>query len=135
LLRRDKLRPFDRGAVARVIEHSARLADDAGKLSTEIMNVADLLREADHWAAQAKQPVVHREDVQKALDAQVYRRDRIREHLYEQITQGTLMIDTDGAKVGQVNGLAVLQLGDFAFATPKPDYRHCPPGRRRGNRY
>ncbi len=118
LLRRNKLRPFDRGAVARVIEHSARLADDAEKLSTEILNVADLLREADHWAAQTKHPVVHREDVQKALDAQVHRQDRIREHLYEQITRGTLMIDTGGAKVGQVNGLAVLQLGDFAFATP-----------------
>ena len=118
LLRRDKLRPFDRDAVARVIEHSARLAGDAEKLSTEIMNVADLLREADHWAAQAQHPVVHRDDVQKALDAQVYRHDRIREHLHEEIHRGTLMIDTEGAKVGQINGLAVIELGDFAFATP-----------------
>lgn len=118
LLRRNELRPFDRGAVARVIEHSARIAGDAEKLSTEIMNVADLLREADHWAAQAQQPVVHRDDVQKALDAQIYRHDRIREHMQEQITRGTLLIDTDGSKVGQVNGLAVIELGDFAFATP-----------------
>lgn len=118
LLRRDKLRPFDRGAVARVIEHSARLAGDAEKLSTEIMNVADLLREADHWAAQAQQPVVHREDVQQAIDAQVHRLDRVREHIHEQITRGTLLIDTDGTKVGQINGLAVIELGDFAFATP-----------------
>lgn len=118
MLRRDKLRPFDRDAVARVIEHSARLAEDAEKLSTEIMSVADLLREADHWAAQGQHPVVHREDVQKALDAQVYRHDRIREHLHEQITRGTLMIDTDGGKIGQINGLAVIELSDFAFATP-----------------
>ena len=118
LLRRDKLRPFDRGAVARVIEHSSRIAGDAEKLSTQIMNVADLLREADHWAATSQQPVVHREDVQKALDAQVYRHDRVREHLQEQITRGTLLIDTEGTVAGQVNGLAVLELGDFAFATP-----------------
>jgi lon-related putative ATP-dependent protease len=118
LLRRDKLRPFDRDAVARVIEHSARIAGDAEKLSTEIMNVADLLREADHWAAQAQHPVVHRDDVQKALDAQVYRHDRVRAHVQEQITRGTLLIDTEGSKVGQINGLAVIELGDFAFATP-----------------
>jgi lon-related putative ATP-dependent protease len=118
LLRRDKLRPFDRDAVARVIEHSARLADDAEKLSTEIMNVADLLREADHWADQAQHQVVNRDDVQQALDARDYRHDRMREHLQEQITRGTILIDTDGAKVGQINGLAVMELGDFAFATP-----------------
>ncbi|MBI1423501.1 MAG: AAA family ATPase [Gammaproteobacteria bacterium] len=118
LVRRNQLRPFHRDAVARVIEHSARIAEDAEKLSTEIMNVADLLREADHWAAMAQHPVVHREDIQKALDTQVYRQDRIREHLQEQITRGTLLIDTDGAKIGQINGLAVIELGDYAFATP-----------------
>jgi len=118
LIRRDKLRPFDRSAVARVIEHSARLADDAEKLSTEIMNVADLLRESDHWAAQAQQSIVRREDVQQAIDAQIFRLDRVREHLHEEITRGTLMIDTEGAKTGQINGLAVIELGDFAFATP-----------------
>jgi lon-related putative ATP-dependent protease len=118
LVRRNKLRPFDRDAVARVIEHSARIAEDAERLSTEIMTVADLLREADHWAAQAQHPVVHRNDVQKALDAQDYRHDRVREHLYEEITRGTLLIDTEGSRVGQINGLAVIQLGDFAFATP-----------------
>lgn len=118
LVQRDKLRPFDRNAVARVIEHSARLADDSEKLSTEILSVADLLREADHWAAQAQHPVVHRDDVQQAIDAQIHRQDRIREHLHEQITRGTILIDTEGSKVGQINGLAVIALGTFAFATP-----------------
>lgn len=118
LLRRNQLRPFDRDAVARVVEHSVRLAEDKEKLSTEIMNVTDLLCEANHWAAQAQHPVVHRDDVQQALDAQVYRLDRVREHLHEQITRGTLLIDTDGSKPGQINGLAVLDMGDFAFATP-----------------
>ena len=118
LLRRDQLRPFDRHAVARIIEYSARYAEDAEKLSTHVMGIADLLREADHFAAQAKHPVVHREDVQQAIDAWIYRNDRLREHLHEQILRGTLMIDTQGVRVGQVNGLAVLQLGDFAFASP-----------------
>ena len=118
LLRRDKLRPFDRHAVARIIEYSARYADDSEKLSTYVMDIADLLRETDHYAAQANHPVVHREDVQQAIDAWIYRSDRIREHLQEQILRGTLMIDTEGNKSGQVNGLAVMQLGDFAFATP-----------------
>lgn len=118
LLRRDKLRPFDRHAVARVIEYSARYADDAEKLSTSVADITDLLREADHFADQANHPVVHREDVQQAIDAWIYRSDRIREHLHEQILRGIMMIDTEGSKCGQVNGLSVLQLGDFAFATP-----------------
>jgi lon-related putative ATP-dependent protease len=118
LLRRDKLRPFDKTAVMRVIEHSARIADDAEKLTTYVMDIADLLREADHFARQADHPVVHRDDVQQAIDAQVYRNDRIRERLQEEIIRGTLMIDSAGSKPGQINGLAVMQLGNFSFATP-----------------
>jgi len=119
LLSRDQLRPFDRAAVARVIEHGARMAGDSEKLSTYVMDIADLLREADHFANQANHPVVHRDDVQRAIDAQIYRSDRIREHLQEEIARGILMIDTDGAKTGQINGLAVIKLGDFSFATPQ----------------
>jgi len=118
LLRQDKLRPFDRSAVARVIEHGARVADDAEKLTTYLLSISDLLREADHFASLSDNPVVHREDVQQAIDAQIYRSSRIREHLQEEIVRGTLLIDTDGAKVGQMNGLAVMELGDSRFATP-----------------
>lgn len=118
VLRRNKLKPFDRSAVARVIEHGARIAGDSEKLSTYIMDIADLLREADHYANQSSNPVVHCEDVQRAIDAQIYRSDRVREHLQEEIARGILMIDIDGAKTGQINGLAIIQLGDFSFATP-----------------
>lgn len=118
MLKHDKLLPFDRSAVARVIEHSSRLAGDADKLSIEILNIADLLRESDYWARQAQHQVVNREHVQQALDAQVFRHGRVREHIQEQIIQGTLMIDTDGARVGQVNGLTVIELGNFTFSTP-----------------
>jgi predicted ATP-dependent protease len=102
----------------RVIEHSARIADDAEKLTTYLMDIADLLREADHFAEQVNHPVVHRDDVQQAIDAQIYRSDRIRERLQEEILRGTLMIDSAGSKTGQINGLAVVQLGNFSFATP-----------------
>jgi len=118
MLSRHKLRPFDRSAVARVIEHSARMANDSEKLSTYVMDIADLLREADHYASLSNQPVVHRDNIQQAIDAQIYRGDRLRERLHEEINRGTLMIDIDGAKVAQVNGLAVIQLGDISFAIP-----------------
>lgn len=118
LLRRYKLRPLDRSAVARVIEHGARMADDSEKLSTYVMDIADLLREANHYASISNQPVVHRDNIQQAIDAQNYRGDRLRERLHEDITRGTLMIDIDGAKVAQINALAVIQLGDISFATP-----------------
>jgi lon-related putative ATP-dependent protease len=118
LLRRDKLRPFDRSAVARIIEHSARLAGDAEKLSISVMDIADLLREADYYASSAEKATVNRDNVQRAIDAQIYRGDRLRELLQEAINRGILMIDTDGAKIGQINGLAVMQLGDVSFAVP-----------------
>ncbi|HMA11363.1 MAG TPA: ATP-binding protein, partial [Steroidobacteraceae bacterium] len=118
LVRRDKLRPFDRGAVARVIEHSARRAEDAHKLSTHVQSLADLVREADYWAAQEKRETVARADVERAIAAQIRRADRLRERSHEAILRDILHIDTDGERVGQVNGLSVFQLGDFSFAQP-----------------
>ena len=118
LARKAELRPLDREAVARLIEHSARLAEDAEKVSTHLRSIADLLREANHWAEAADQPVIRRIDVQQAIDQQTYRAERVRERLYENIRRGILLIDTEGAKVGQINGLSVLQLGNFAFGQP-----------------
>lgn len=118
MVRRDKLNPFDRDAVARVIEHSARRAEDAEKLSTHMQSLADLVREADYWAAQEKREVVTRADVERAIQAQIKRSDRLRERSHEAILRGILHIDTDGERVGQVNGLSVFQLGDFSFAQP-----------------
>lgn len=118
LVRREKLRPFDRGAVARVIEHSARRAEDAEKLSTHMQSLADLVREADYWAREEKRETVTRDDVERAIDAQIERSDRLRDRSHEAILRGILHIDTDGEEVGQVNGLSVFQLGDFSFAQP-----------------
>ncbi len=118
LARQEKLRAFDRGAVARVIEHGARRAEDAHKLSTHMESLADLARQADYWAAQDKREVVARADVERAIGAQISRSDRLRERSHEAILRNILHIDTEGEKVGQVNGLSVLQLGDFTFAQP-----------------
>jgi lon-related putative ATP-dependent protease len=118
IVRREGLRAFDRKAVARVIEHSSRLAGDSQKLSTHLLSVADLLRECDYWAQTAGNGAVTAEDVERAIDGQVRRADRLRDRVQEQIEQGTIMIDTDGARVGQVNGLSVLSLGGFSFGRP-----------------
>jgi len=118
LARKEKLLPFERRAVGRIIEESARLAGDAEKLSTRMGEVADLLREADYWARQSTRAVVSEADVQQAIDARIRRADRIRERMYEAIQRGTILIDTQGEKVGQVNGLSVVELGDFSFGQP-----------------
>jgi predicted ATP-dependent protease len=108
LAREHQLKPLDRSAVARVIDHSARLAGDAERLSVHIGGIADLLQEADYCAA----------DVQQAIDGQIRRVDRMRERLYEEIQRGTILVDTDGERIGQVNGLSVIDLGNFAFGQP-----------------
>ena len=118
LARKEELRHFDRTAAARVIEQSARLVGDTEKLSTHMQNVADLLREADYWAGEAGREVVSAVDVQRAIDAQIYRADRLRERLQEEIRRETILIDTQGEQMGQINGLSVISLGNFAFGRP-----------------
>ncbi|MCA9939863.1 MAG: AAA family ATPase [Anaerolineales bacterium] len=117
LSRKESLRHFDRQAVARVIEHSARLVEDAERLSAHMRSVADLLREADYWAGEAAREVVTRADVQRAIEAQDYRLGRVRDRLREAVLRNTIMIDTDGTRVGQVNGLSVLALGSSQFGS------------------
>ncbi|HEY0665230.1 MAG TPA: AAA family ATPase [Gallionella sp.] len=116
--RKESLLPFDRSAVARVVERGARLVDDAEKLSTHMSSVADLLREADYWAREAGRKVVIADDVQRSIDTQIKRQDRLRDRMHEAILRDTLMISTHGEVTGQINGLSVLLLGNFAFAQP-----------------
>ncbi|MCB0018786.1 MAG: AAA family ATPase [Anaerolineales bacterium] len=118
LARKDGLRPFDRTAVARVIERAARLAGDADKLTTHMQSIADLLREADFWAGENGHDLVVAADVQQALNAQIQRASRMRERMQEAMLEETILIDTDGSRVGQINGLSVYQLGNFAFGRP-----------------
>jgi lon-related putative ATP-dependent protease len=118
LARQDNLRPLDPGAVARVIDHSARMVEDAEKLSSRFGKIADYLRESDYWAKQAGRELISAEDVEHAISAHDRRQSRIRERLQEETQRGTLMISTDGTEVGQINGLSVMQLGDFEFGHP-----------------
>lgn len=118
LARKEGLLPYDRHAIARVIDHSARLTGDSQKLSMHMRSIADLLHEADYWARANNSDAVQASDVQQAIDAQIRRQDRIRDRLYEAIQRDILMIATHGAVTGQVNGLSVLELSGFAFAQP-----------------
>ena len=117
-VRSEQLRDFDRNAVARVVEHGARLRDHQGKLSTRLREIADVVTEASFWAGQAGRPVVSSDDVNRAVAQRERRSNLAEEHLKELIADGTIAIETSGEQVGQVNGLAVLDLGDHRFGQP-----------------
>ena len=115
LVKQEQLLPFDRAAVCRVIEHAARLVGDRERVTARMQTIEDLLLEADHWARADKADTVSAPHVQQALDAQVYRNDRIRERMQEQVLRETILIDTEGAKVGTINALSVISMGTYAF--------------------
>ncbi|MBN2148603.1 MAG: AAA family ATPase [Anaerolineales bacterium] len=114
----NQLLPFDRTAVARVVEFGAREADDQNRLSTRFGKIADLVREASYWASRGKQKKVNAKSVQRAIDEMVYRSNLVEERLQEFITQGTIMIDVTGTATGQINALSVYMLGDYEFGRP-----------------
>ena len=112
------LLPFDTAAVCRVIEQSARRADDSERLSTNIRSLDDLLMEADYWARRRDAQRVSAEDVIEALRRRKRRLSRAQERIVDAIQRQTLLIDTSGERVGQVNGLSVVQLGEYRFGFP-----------------
>lgn len=118
IARRENLKPLDRSAVARLIEESSRHAGDAEMLSARVRRINDLVREAHYWACKNGNGAVKATDVQAAIEAQDRRAGRIRDRLHREILRGTILIDTAGERVGQINGLSVLQLGDFLFGQP-----------------
>lgn len=116
--RRDELLPLERTAVARVLDQAARLAGDARKISSNLDATIELLTEADYLARKADRRTIRDEDVEAAHAAQRSRADRIPSRLRESIMRGELLVDTAGAKTGQINGLSVYQVGSFAFGAP-----------------
>ncbi len=118
IARQEGLLPFDRGAVGRAIEQGSRKAGDSQKIVTHRRTLSDLLHEADYWARQSGRAMVSAEDVQRAIDAQVHRADRLRQRLLEETVRGTILIDTKGERIGQVNGLSVVEFGQFSFGHP-----------------
>ncbi|MEX2246668.1 MAG: ATP-binding protein [Dehalococcoidia bacterium] len=112
------MRPFDRAAVARVVEYGSRLAADQTKLSLRMREIVDLLVEADYWACDDERPSVTAAYVEKAVEQRLYRSSLIEERLREMITSGVIKVAVRGSVVGQVNGLSVHDLGDYAFGRP-----------------
>ena len=116
--REEQLRPFDRSGVAKLVEHSSRMVEDQERLSTSFGEILDVAREASFWAERNAHDRVTSEDVAAAIRARIFRSNRIEELLQDLIVEGTLLIDTQGGVVGQVNGIAVIPLGDYWFGKP-----------------
>jgi lon-related putative ATP-dependent protease len=118
LCKRFNLKHLDNTAVAKVVEYGSRLADDKKKLSTRFSGVSDLIREANFYAAEEKAPYITVKHIQKAVEEKIYRSNLIQQKIQEFIGRGIFLIDTDGSKVGQINGLSVMDMGDVAFGRP-----------------
>ncbi|TCS73375.1 lon-related putative ATP-dependent protease [Sulfuritortus calidifontis] len=116
--RKEGLLPFDRAACARLVEQASREAEDVERLSTNMQNLLDLMREADHLARIELHDSISADAVQAALDARERRTGRVRQRLQEAILRDTVAVQTEGQWVGQINGLSVIQLGDSRFAHP-----------------
>ncbi len=116
--REENLLPFDRSGVSRVIEYGARLAGQQDRLTTRFSVIADMVRESHYWAKRVGSQVVSSGHVLTALEKKVYRSNRIEERLRELMLDDTFIVQTSGVAVGQVNGLAVLDLGDYSFGKP-----------------
>jgi len=114
----ENLLPFDRSGVAAVIEYGVRLAGRQKKLSTEFHRITDILREASYWAKKDKSDTVMEKHVDQAIAEKIYRKKMVEDKIQEMIDDGMILIDSDGAAVGQVNGLSVYDLGEYAFGKP-----------------
>ena len=117
-VQREKLKHLDRSAVAKVIEYCARLADNQHKLTTRFNEVVEVLCEADVWATMDESLIIRVEHIRKAIDEKRYRSNKYEERLQEMFAEGKLLIDTEHTKIGQVNGLAVMSVGEYMFGKP-----------------
>ncbi|MCH7811208.1 MAG: AAA family ATPase [Chloroflexi bacterium] len=117
-VQQEGLRPFDSSAVARVVEFGSRLVEHQEKLSTRFIEIANLLTEADFWAGKDGDGLIGAKHVERAIEEKVYRSNLIEERVHEVIKDGTVQIDTEGEVIGQVNGIAVYDLGDYRFGRP-----------------
>ena len=127
--RQSSLRHLTKAAVARVMEHGIRIAGDKEKLTTRFAAVADLLDEANYWAERDQAELITPQHIEQALEQKEYRSRRIEDRLFEFISRGDLLLEISGEKVGQVNGLAVLDLGDYSFGRPSRITAQVTPGR------
>jgi lon-related putative ATP-dependent protease len=116
--REENLAPFEPSGVACLLEYAARLIEDKNRFSSRFIDIADLIREAAFYASRQGSERVNRSHVNQALEAKIYRSNKMEERIQEMIEDGTILVDTEGAVVGQVNGLSVYLLGDYSFGKP-----------------
>jgi len=118
ICQREKLKPFDMSGISSMIEYSVRLAGKQNKMSTHFNHIVDILREADYWAKTEKSKLVKEKHVDKAILEKIDRLNMIECKIQELIEEGSILIDTSGKNVGQVNGLAIYSLGEYSFGKP-----------------
>lgn len=118
LIEEDKLLDFDSGAIAKVIEHASRLVDNQKRICARFIHLINLVSESNYWAKYSKSNLVKAEHVQRALKERNFRTGKIEFEMYEQISEGSVLIDTKGYRIGQMNGIAVYDMGDHAFGIP-----------------
>lgn len=118
LIEKAQLRPFDRGAVARIVEEASRMAGDARRVSLRVEALGDLCSEADHFAGKAGGEHVEAHHVAQAIEARRQRRGRLQDRRLESIARGEVVVDTRGEAIGQINGLSVVTQGGYRFGMP-----------------
>lgn len=116
--REEKLLPFKKEAVAKIIDHSSRIIAHKDKLTTRFLEIVDIMKEADFWARKEGKGDVAAEHVNIALEEKVYRSNMVEKKIQELFEENTLFVDADGKEIGQINGLSVLDMGDYAFGIP-----------------
>jgi lon-related putative ATP-dependent protease len=127
--KKEQMKHLDAGAIAKFLEHASRLAEDQHKLSAHFGALANVLQEAHYWAVQDGAAQIGAVHVRRAIDEKIYRSSLHQEHMRELIANGTLLIDTDGQHVGQVNGLSVISVGEELFGQPSRITASVGPGR------
>lgn len=118
LSEKENLSPFDRGAFATMLEHGVRMAGRRNKVTARFVDIADLAREANYAAKAANEHVVRAEHVRNALSSKMERHNLVETRIREMIEEGTLLVDVAGERVGQVNGLSVMEIGGYSFGKP-----------------
>jgi len=114
----ENLKEFSPSGVARIVEEGARAVESTKKLDAKMADLSDLVIQSNYWARRNDHDLVEWDDVNKAVKEKIYRSNRIEERIQEKIEDGTILIDTEGERMGQVNGLSVLPLGDYQFGKP-----------------
>ncbi|WP_041701776.1 Lon protease family protein [Gottschalkia acidurici] len=116
--KRENLKPFDRGAIEEIIEYSSRIVEHQDKLTTQFNEILEVMYEGDAWARYMGSDIVKREDIRKAIDEKIYRNNRYEEKIQQMIKDDSLIIDTASQKIGEINGLAVIDMGEYSFGKP-----------------